>query len=282
VSRLIKKSSFFFSFLEKSTAIMPLELDEDAVQLADLHDECSICFCPLSEDTVCQLMEGGGGRHRPQKACQHLFHETCIKDWQGTGKHSCPNCRKDFSSLAPVPKPSLDPRAWFDFIDENKDGGLSYDEILNGLKAQVNLDWHQIETDVDRLFSRWDKDNNGTISLNEFADPHSGVLAYLMKNYPSNPRSPPPDLVKFPREWFSYWDEDKSGSLSKAEVVRALAKSFRMYHMRQEDVRAIVDAIWDIFDDDRSGMISQGEFLREDGLGETITAAMVHDRQQRK
>jgi len=172
----------------------------------------------------------------------------------------------------------VDPKAWFECIDENKDGSLTREEILHGLKAQVNLDWNKIETDVDRLWGQWDKDRNGTLSYKEFADQNTGFLAYLLKNYPANPRSPPPDLVRNPGEWFNYWDEDKNGSLSKAEVTRGLTKTFRMYHMNPEEVQNMVENLWSLFDDDGNGVISRAEFLRPDGLGETIAASVVHEK----
>jgi Ca2+-binding EF-hand superfamily protein len=249
---------------------------DELIQLAVLHDECSICFCPLSDETVAQVMVIRGDRMC--RACPHLFHERCVSSWMDTGKRSCPNCRKDFSCLLRVPKPQVDPKAWFECIDENKDGSLTREEILHGLKAQVNLDWNKIETDVDRLWGQWDKDRNGTLSYKEFADQNTGFLAYLLKNYPANPRPPPPDLVRNPGEWFNYWDEDKNGSLSKAEVTRGLTKTFRMYHMNPEEVQSMVENLWSLFDDDGNGVISRAEFLRPDGLGETIAASVVHEK----
>jgi Ca2+-binding EF-hand superfamily protein len=250
----------------------------ESVQLADLHQECSICCCQLFEGTVCQLMiETSSGRER--KACPHLFHESCLAAWNER-QNTCPNCRTAFHKAVPLPRIQLDAKAWFDCIDENHDGSLSYSEIINGLKAQVNLDWNTIEDDVGNLWIQWDKNRDGMISFEEFADEESGVLAYLMKTYPANPRPNPPDLTTLSREWFDYWDEDQNGTLDKAEVTRALTKTFSMYHMRQTDVKALVDAVWCLFDDDGNGVVDKEEFLRRDGLGETISAAMIFEKQQ--
>jgi len=253
----------------------------DSIQLAELHQECVICFDQLYKQPICRLINEDS-----QRACAHLFHQECINGWMGEVQNwdpdddeheppesnRCPICRADFCDAELIPDLRIDPRAWFDKLDENNDGSLTYNEIIDGLKAQVPLDWGKIESDVDKLWAQWDKDGNGSISYEEFADENTGIFAYLMKNYPANPRPDPPNLIEDYEGWFDYWDEDNSGSLDKAEVMRALIKTFRMYDMKQKDIKTIVNAVWPQFDTDASGTIDRQEFLAEDGLGETISA----------
>lgn len=63
--------------------------------------------------------------------------------------------------------------------------------------------------------------------------------------------------------WFTYFDRDSSGKLSKDEVVDAMVETLRECRMTPEDARSIVDGVWDIVDHDRSQEIEVGsEFAR--------------------
>ena len=83
-----------------------------------------------------------------------------------------------------------------------------------------------------------------------------------------------PDLVSDKTGWFTYWDEDNSGELDQEEVVRALLKTLNMTSDQAQvrNMRSTVSAIWPIFDDDGSGTISREEFLKTDGLADTVIA----------
>jgi Ca2+-binding EF-hand superfamily protein len=262
-----------------------------SIQLAELHQECIVCYDQLYKQPVCQLVNDESHR-----VCSHLFHQDCIEGWADQVRdwteeddedyyppesRRCPMCRADFCEAVLIPDLKIDSRAWFNSLDENGDGSLTYPEIIDGLKGQVPLDWTKIECDVDKLWIQWDKDGNGSISYEEFADEETGVFAYLMKNYPANPRADPPNLIEDYEGWFDYWDEDNSGSLDKAEVTRALIKTFRMYDMRQTEVRTIVNAVWAGFDTDNSGTIDRHEFLAPDGLAEAFSAQMDFENENR-
>ena len=47
--------------------------------------ECSICLCPLRHTRTTKRL-----------ACGHEFHGACLDTWVGSGKGTCPMCRKVF------------------------------------------------------------------------------------------------------------------------------------------------------------------------------------------
>jgi Ca2+-binding EF-hand superfamily protein len=235
---------------------------------ADENQECAICFDDLNQRPCCRLCSTSG-----HPICGHIFHSECAN---GLARPlHCPFCRREFVRLVEIPKIQLDPRAWFAIMDEDNDGALTYEEIIHGLKSQLKLDWHRIETDVDTLFSKWDADRNGTVSFTEFADPSRGVMAYLQQKYPQNPRPLPPNIRADKHAWFRYWDEDNSGELDKDEVIRALVKTFRLYDIEYHTVVNMVDIIWPLFDVDGSGKIDINEFVQPDNLADTICAQLA-------
>ncbi len=104
-------------------------------------------------------------------------------------------------------------------MDSDGNERLSYDEILEGLKATMMLEWHKIEMNTDEYWSKWDSDRNGTLSLAEFADPVKGVIPYLKLHFTPTTAAPtPPDIRVDKHAWFCFWDEDHTGSLDKSEV----------------------------------------------------------------
>ena len=263
-----------------------------AAQQANLHQECALCYDDLTNAAVARICDK---RNRP--VCMHEYHTQCLQRLM-LPSH-CRICSKEFHKIAPVfkitqgvptnpsthpgyPTPvpvanNIDPHQgseWFDCLDIDRNGKLSYEEIIEGLKSQVKLDWHRIEGEVDRLWGRWDTNGDMMISKEEFIRPRDGVLAYLIANYSTRPRPPPPDIRQNKAAWFQYWDEDNSRALSKEEIARALIKTFRMFHVDQDSVVNVLDMIWPIFDGDNSGVIEMKEFIAPDNLADTIIAQL--------
>jgi len=191
----------------------------------------------------------------------------------------------------------------------------------------VDLDHRRVSADIDSLWGRWDANGDGSINYSEFV---CGLLPYLLEHYPRPPGSCPPryneaesgggagagtasnadaellamraagrvpDMASKPRLWFAYWDDEDGGNgeLSKAEVLRAIVKTFRLESSiisssssssssRERDtqralgVAAALDAVWPLFDHDGSGEIDVGEFTATDGLCDTLLATLVHER----
>ena len=77
---------------------------------------------------------------------------------------------------------------------------------------------------------------------------------------------------------FEYFDEDRSGTLEKGEVIRALIKTFGLSSdlRKVEEMRSVVGAVWSMFDPDASDSIDRSEFIAPDGLADTIVATANH------
>jgi Ca2+-binding EF-hand superfamily protein len=232
------------------------------------HQECAICFSDLALQPCVRLCNRNGSN-----ICKHTFHHLCLTDLPQPW--TCPLCRQSFQRMEVIPQVTEDPRAWFDFMDTDHSGSLTYDEIIDGLKSQMKLDWFRIEADVDRLFGQWDTNKDGTISFSEFSNPSTGVMKYLSLHYAARPRPSPPDIRKEKDAWFDYWDEDHSGQLDKDEIARALVKTFQLFHVDQQAVTNTLEVIWPIFDTDDSGKIDRAEFLSPDNLADSVIAQLA-------
>ena len=242
-------------------------------QAAIEHQECAMCLYPLFQQPVCFLVEGG------RRVCRHPYHKGCVdlpvSVFQG-GERRCPICRKGFSEVLDLPNPESDPRGFFSAIDCDRSGCLSREEVMDGLKACLDLDWRTIDRSIDALWSTWDSDSSDSISFDEMTRPHSGLLAFVKRNYPGSPQDrlrEPPDIRQRPREWFSFWDENANGSLSKSEIIRALVKTFRTDNVHT--ITECVEAVFPLFDPDGSGEVDVNEFTMRDGLCDTIIASVA-------
>lgn len=49
-----------------------------------LTTECTICLCPVTNDSICRMLN-----------CFHIYHSECIQTWF-VDNASCPNCKKKF------------------------------------------------------------------------------------------------------------------------------------------------------------------------------------------
>jgi Ca2+-binding EF-hand superfamily protein len=148
------------------------------------------------------------------------------------------------------------------------------EEVVEGLKTALELDWKKIEQEADRLWSQWDHNFDGEISQDEFTAQHSRLASYMTLHYPRNQKPPPPSIEADALGWFTYWDENGSGNLCRVELVRALVKTLRLGKNNTSSVAETVDAIWPIFDTDGSGAICGVEFAARDGLAETLIATL--------
>jgi len=76
-------------------------------------------------------------------------------------------------------------------------------------------------------------------------------------------------------KWFNHFDFDKSGELSKPELITALLQTFMGSHqMSREKITSLVNGIWDAIDTDGSGSVHFDEFQI---LREALIAQLDHD-----
>lgn len=86
---------------------------------------------------------------------------------------------------------------------------------------------------------------------------------FFLKHYqdpferPAPQEEPMPDARVDRYAWFSYWDEDNSGTLDKDEVIRAFVKTFGRAQtpLVLAELRSLIEAMWPEFDPDGSGSI---------------------------
>ena len=135
----------------------------------------------------------------------------------------CPQCRLPFNNIKEVPVASEDPDGWFFCVDVEGDGRLSRTQVLNVLLTQFPLDWRKTEEALPTLWERWDRDGSGFISRQEFMDPDGGLLAFVRAHLLHLPTEPPAGATQ--AQWFRYFDDDRSGTLTRPQCMRALVKS---------------------------------------------------------
>ena len=125
----------------------------------------------------------------------------------------------------------------FSAFDKSKDGQISYEELRQGL---IQLKSNRItEQDIYFLFQALDVDRNGKIDYTEF------ITATLQRaNYLRNDR-----LL----EAFLNFDKDKSGKISKEELLEALKAN----KTQEKEIEKYIKAV----DKNKDGKIDYNEFL---------------------
>jgi len=159
-------------------------------------------------------------------------------------------------------------------VDFDNDGSLSQVELLEVLKATVDIDVARLERDMPRIFPLFDPNNDGKIEYGEMMGPQ-GLFYHVRRLYRKNRSMQKfiPDIKSNKEAWFRYWDEDGSGTLDREEVLRSLVKTFNLSanFEQLQALRGVLDALWPLFDTDGSGDIDMAEFCkREVGLADTL------------
>ena len=127
-------------------------------------------------------------------------------------------------------------------IDANCDGTISKDELAV-LLMELKPEWS--ETDVDRLFTAADVDNDGcgTIEYVEFMT----MMTHMILN-----RDPKDEILKA----FRLFDDDETGKISFKNLKR-VAKELGE-RMTDEELQEMIDEA----DRDGDGEVNEEEFLR--------------------
>ncbi|KAJ9471401.1 hypothetical protein DIPPA_05215 [Diplonema papillatum] len=252
--------------------------------------ECCICFEPLPSDSVGVLM----AKETRSRVCNHYFHYDCIKGMSpfitrgyglemeienlSTGDLKCPMCRVSFNGICRMPDPDSDVRGWLRLVDVDQTGRLSKEEVKEVVKSTCFVSEEDLEEVLGDRWDEWDPDACGTIKLADAG----GLLDYVHEKLGAAMRKGTscPHIAEDKNGWFDFWDQSETGDLTKAEVVRALVKTFERADdeaQREQDVTAIVESVWPLFDQSGSNSISKSEFVATDGLADTIIAFLQQD-----
>jgi len=188
---------------------------------------------------------------------------------------TCPLCREPFDGLLAVP-PIADARNWFAVVDLNRDGRLNRQEVLEVLKASMRMDLPRLEAEFPSLFAQWDRDNDGYLTFDEVVG-ENGLASFVAGRFLRRASTTVAVQLTGQRaEWFRHWDTDGSGTLELEEVIRAFLRTFRWHEPeRATQLRMIVETLWPSFDPDGNGSITCEEFIRQDGLADTIEANLM-------
>lgn len=131
----------------------------------------------------------------------------------------------------------------FNLIDEDGDGRIVKQELINGLKKYLPLSDETLASDVDGIFSHIDADNNGYIEYEEF------VRAALDKD-----KFLTEDIMKFA---FAYFDKDGSGEITLNEIKEVFSKkSAIMTSEAENNFKKIIEEV----DQNSDNLISFSEF----------------------
>jgi len=255
----------------------------NTITLAEEYAECSICFDPLHEAPCVTLHRG------PHRSCRHLLHEKCVSalqlySLQHRDAACCPECRGEFDNFQRLPPLELHAlESWFRAVDCDRDGRLSRWEVNLVLKAQCKLDWDALEKHIDGpLWDRWDTDGSGFIEFSELCHP-GGLLPYIIgvsdRFAYFAPLAEPPALAST-AAWFRFWDGDQNGCLDKAEIRRALIKTFNLGNhnsltiAKRCTMEESLQVAWPLFDPEGRGEIDLEAFAGPGGFGETIALSV--------
>ena len=228
------------------------------------HAECSICLedlCCEELAPVCVLAERG------RRVCRHFYHKQCANMLTAKGTDKCPCCRATFRQVMPLPDPFTDIVRWFDLVDMDRRRSLTKVELADVISASLAVDHKKIPDLIDTHWESWDADGSGAITMPEIQN----LLPFLKKYLPTRVNNPPPFLPDDPMKWFEYWDLTCTGELTKHEVARGVAKTL---DATIDQACEILDGIWCLFDTTKSDTITRMEFVRREGLSETLCAAL--------
>lgn len=99
---------------------------------------------------------------------------------------------------------------------------------------------------------------------------------------PQEALRPPPTSVSNTSYWFDHYDRDRSGTLSRDEIIYGIIETFSipLGSNRHNDISNTINSIWSVFDTDQSGSIEKHEFCASGGFGESLQQAMMTQKIQ--
>ena len=129
----------------------------------------------------------------------------------------------------------------FNQLDTDGDGKINKNDLLKGLKSQIES--KTLEKDVDRIYRNIDMDNNGYIEYEEFVRAAVSKEKFIEDH-----------ILRFA---FRYFDKDNSGDISRTE----LESIFKQGIADQTRIQEALDQIINEVDENKDGIIQYSEFV---------------------
>ena len=129
----------------------------------------------------------------------------------------------------------------FNQLDTDGDGKINKNDLLKGLKNQIES--KTLEKDVDRIYRNIDMDNNGYIEYEEFVRAAVSKEKFIEDH-----------ILRFA---FRYFDKDNSGDISRTE----LESIFKQGIADQTRIQEALDQIINEVDENKDGIIQYSEFV---------------------
>eukprot|EP00746_Dinoflagellata_sp_MGD_P056734 gnl/MRDRNA2_/MRDRNA2_24504_c0_seq1.p1 gnl/MRDRNA2_/MRDRNA2_24504_c0~~gnl/MRDRNA2_/MRDRNA2_24504_c0_seq1.p1 ORF type:complete len:792 (-),score=148.12 gnl/MRDRNA2_/MRDRNA2_24504_c0_seq1:119-2494(-) len=271
--------------------------------------ECGVCLEPLYSVGAAKLINNEG-----EYVCNHLFCLKCAEDFKGSqdvrSTEHCPFCRKSFSTWAPLPDPTVDPRGFFHAIDSAATGCLSRESVLTSFAVLLPFEMEELQARIsDETWALWcrgsaecacneaNEDLEPTLTEDAFVTA-GGALEWLSMQLLSRKieahRGPPPDLALDATAWFLYFDHESKGHLSKQAILRGIARTCNLqklstlapppasgsfFEMQRCALRVVRELLWRLWDDSSwPDGISLADFAASDtGLAAQILAGLHVD-----
>ena len=257
--------------------------------IASQYNECPLCFFELHLFPVAIL------RYQSKRSCPHYLHSICANSYKArlevrNNRVACPVCYKRFTEVKALPDLLEDPRLWFQLCDTDLTGSLDKKEVLEGLLAVMPVERARLEKSINGSWDQWDASGDGNIELAEFIDPKTGLKAFLVKNYnifrkaslANSEVKAIPSLDNDPKKWFEYWDYNRSGTLERIELARALIKTFCLTSWgdplihRAHDMSELALSVWDLLGYRPREKINFEEFMKPFGLADQVIHNHIH------
>ena len=266
-----------------------IEEGKQRAEIASKFTECAICFFEL------HLFPAAILRYQSKRSCEHYFHSACALEFKlrhekNHDRVGCPICHKRFTEVKALPDLLEDPRMWFQLCDTDLTGSLDKKEVLEGLLAVLPVERERLSKSINDSWSDWDSTQDGSIELKEFIDPKKGLKKFLIKNYNVFKKSTNsgaagqtvPSLDLDPRQWFDSWDYNKSGTLERIELARALIKTYCVTAWgdpilnRTSDMYRLAMTIWEAQGYKPRDKLGFEEFIKPFGVADQVLHNITH------
>mmetsp|Transcript_7445 Transcript_7445/g.17636 ORF Transcript_7445/g.17636 Transcript_7445/m.17636 type:complete len:474 (+) Transcript_7445:88-1509(+) len=201
-------------------------------------------------------MSSGEARPREERACRADKVKECFRQWDkdGYGYISKQELQTLLTKLMPpgesLTKADMD-RLMIE-VDRNRNGRIEYDEFVSwltrpGASLQANSDGVEIfdlGAVLQPLFSIYDRNGDGSITLEEFEECH-GILQTALTLHPSDGtfKSDPDALAEHARHAFSAADSNGDHRISFDEFVHWQQEALERSGLSNEDLVDLVPAL---------------------------------------